>query len=152
MWLEIEASSNSPGVTSSIAENLRVRELARSRDIPADEEPVRTLRIKRPPRRWVYTALADRRGRRPSGLYESAQSVRARSNRVSILREAAEDELERVRDACRGLGVDDEMTELIVAAHRHDPTLLDVVLVGGGDVRDYVQNKLAVWKAILDEG
>ncbi len=126
--------------------------MTRSRDVPAYEEPVRTLRIKRPPRRWAHTTLTDCPDRRPSGLYEWTQVARARRYRVLIIREAAEDELERVRDACRGLGVDDELTELVLAAYRHDRTLLDVVLADGGDLRDYVQDEVAIWKAIFDEG
>lgn len=152
MWLEIEAFSNSSEVTSSIAENLGVQELTRSRDVPADEEPVRTLRIKRPPRRWARTAVADCGDRRLSGFYESAQGAWPRRIRVPVIREAAEDELERNREACRGLDLDDEMTELVLAAHRYDRSLLDMVLAGGGDLLDYVQNKLAIWNAIFDEG
>jgi hypothetical protein len=151
MWLEIEMFSNSPEVTSSIADNLGVQELTRSRDVPANEEPVRTLRIKRPPRRWTQRALADCPDWGLHGPCESAQGARARRIRVSIPREVAEDELEQVRNVCRSLGVDDEMTELVLAAHRYDRTLLDVVQAGGGDLRDYVQSKLAIWKAVFDE-
>ncbi len=49
------------------------------------------------------------------------------------------------------LGADEEMTELVLASHRHDRTLLDVMMAKGDDLRDYVQHKLAVWEAIFDE-
>ena len=48
------------------------------------------------------------------------------------------------------LGADDEMTELVLASHRHDRTLLDVMLGNGDDLRDYVQYKLAIWEAIFN--
>jgi hypothetical protein len=63
----------------------------------------------------------------------------------------AKDELERVRKSCEDLGADEEMTELVLASHRHDRTLLDAVVSDGGGVRDYVQRKLAIWEAIFDE-
>ena len=43
------------------------------------------------------------------------------------------------------------MTELVLASHRHDRTLLDVMVADGDDLRDYVQYKLAIWEAIFNE-
>ena len=64
---------------------------------------------------------------------------------------AIKGELKRIRRACVELGADQEMTELVLASHRHDRTLLDVMTANGNDLRDYVQHKLAVWEAIFDE-
>ncbi len=63
--------------------------------------------------------------------------------------DATGDELERVRGACVELGADEEMTELVLAAHRHDRTLLDVMVANGDDLRDYVRFKVAMWEAIF---
>ena len=52
--------------------------------------------------------------------------------------------LKRIRRACVDLGADEEMTELVLASHRHDRTLLDVMVANGDDLRDYVQYKLAI--------
>ena len=60
-------------------------------------------------------------------------------------------EFERVRRACVDLGADEEMTELVLASHCHDRTLLDVMTAAGDDLRDYVQHKLAIWEAIFNE-
>ena len=65
--------------------------------------------------------------------------------------DATGDEFERVRRACVDLGADEEMTELVLASHRHDRTLLDVMVANGDDLRDYVQHKLAIWEAIFNE-
>jgi hypothetical protein len=65
--------------------------------------------------------------------------------------DATGDELERVRMACVDLGADEEMTGLVLASHRHDRTRLDVMVARGGDLRGYVQSKLAIWEAIFDE-
>ena len=65
--------------------------------------------------------------------------------------DATGDELERVRRACVDLGADEEMTELVLASHRHDRTLLDVMVADGDDLRDYVRYKLAIWEAIFNE-
>ena len=65
--------------------------------------------------------------------------------------DATGDELERIRRACVELGADEEMTELVLASHRHDRTLLDVMLANGDDLRDYVRYKLAIWEAIFNE-
>jgi hypothetical protein len=64
---------------------------------------------------------------------------------------ATDDELERVRKTCVDLGADEEMTELVLASHRRDRTLLEVMVADGDDLRDYVQYKLGVWEAIFDE-
>lgn len=61
------------------------------------------------------------------------------------------DELERVRRACVELGADNEMTELVLASHCHDRTLLDVMMADGADLREYARYKLAIWEAILNE-
>ena len=50
-----------------------------------------------------------------------------------------------------GPGADLEMTELVLASHRHDRTLLDVMVADGQDLRDYVQRKLATWEGIFNE-
>jgi hypothetical protein len=62
-----------------------------------------------------------------------------------------EDELERVRSTCEELGADQEMTELVLASHRHNPAPLAAVVSAGGGVRDYVEQKLAIWEAIFAE-
>ena len=49
------------------------------------------------------------------------------------------------------LGADQEMTELVLASHRHDRTLLAVMVANGDDLRGYVQYKLAIWEAIFNE-
>jgi hypothetical protein len=43
------------------------------------------------------------------------------------------------------------MTELVLASHAHDRTLLDVMLANGDSLRDYVQCKLTVWERIFNE-
>jgi hypothetical protein len=64
---------------------------------------------------------------------------------------ATGDELERIRRACEELGTDEEMTELVLAALRHDRTLLDVMVANGEGVRDYVRKRVAMWEAIFNE-
>ncbi len=64
---------------------------------------------------------------------------------------ATRDEFGRIRRACVDLGADQELTELVLASHRHDRTLLDVMVANGDDLRDYVQYKLAIWEAIFNE-
>ena len=64
---------------------------------------------------------------------------------------ATRDELERVRGACVELGVDEEMTELVLASHGRDRTLLDVMVANGDDLSDYVRYKVAMWEAIFNE-
>jgi hypothetical protein len=61
------------------------------------------------------------------------------------------DELAQIRRACVDLGADQEMTELVLASHLHDPSLLDVMVANGDDLRGYVQRKLATWEAIFSE-
>jgi len=63
--------------------------------------------------------------------------------------DATEHELAQIRATCGELGADEEMTELVLASHRHDRALLDVLLGEGGDLRNYVQHKLAIWEAIF---
>jgi hypothetical protein len=64
---------------------------------------------------------------------------------------ARNDELERIRGACSDLGADLEMTELVLASHSHDRTLLDAMLANGDSLRDYVQCKLAIWEGIFND-
>ena len=61
------------------------------------------------------------------------------------------DEFERIRRACVDLGADEEMTKLVLASHCQNRTLLDDMVANGDDLRDYVQHKLAIWEAILNE-
>lgn len=61
-----------------------------------------------------------------------------------------EDEPARIRGTCEELGADEEMTELVLASHRHDRAPLDAILSEGGDVGDYVRGKLAIQEAIFD--
>ena len=42
------------------------------------------------------------------------------------------------------------MTDLVLASHRHDRTLIDVMLSDGSDLRDYVRHRLAIWDAIFN--
>jgi hypothetical protein len=70
--------------------------------------------------------------------------------RILTIGGATEAELARIRGICGELGADAEMTVLVLASHRHDRGLLDVMLSEGGDLRDYVRRKLAIWEAILD--
>ncbi len=77
-------------------------------------------------------------------------------SKQSMLRHSGEsrtrrDEFVRIRGACVDLGADEEMTELVLASHRHDRTLLDDMMANGDEVRDYVHHKLAIWEAILNE-
>ena len=64
---------------------------------------------------------------------------------------AIKGELKRIRRACVELGADQEMTELVLASHRHDRTLLAVMVANGDDLRGFVQYKLAIWEAIFNE-
>ena len=64
---------------------------------------------------------------------------------------AVKHELKQIRRACLELGADQEMTELVLASHRRDRTILDVMEANGDDLRDYVQYKLAIWEAIFNE-
>ncbi len=63
----------------------------------------------------------------------------------------AAQEIRRIRQACKDLGADEEMTALVVAAHRYDRSLLDVMVAGGGDLLGYVRHRLAIWEAILTD-
>jgi hypothetical protein len=60
-------------------------------------------------------------------------------------------ELGRIRQACEDLGADQEMTTLVLASHRRDRSLLDVMVADGGDLVGYVRHKIAVWEAILTD-
>jgi hypothetical protein len=64
---------------------------------------------------------------------------------------ATPDEHERVRDACANLNADSEITELVLASHQRDRTKLEAMLNTGKTLDDYVQHKLAIWEAILNE-
>ena len=77
-------------------------------------------------------------------------------SKQSMIRQSDEsctrrDEFERIRRACVDLGADEEMTELVLASHCQNRTLLDDMVANGDDLRDYVQYKLAIWEAILNE-
>ncbi len=61
------------------------------------------------------------------------------------------DEFAQIRRACVDMGADREMTELVLASHAHDRSLLDVMVANGDDLRGYVQHKLAIWEAIFKE-
>jgi hypothetical protein len=62
---------------------------------------------------------------------------------------ASDDEIAGIRGMCGELGCDEEMTDLVVASHRHDRAVLDVMLGEGGDLGDYVRHRLAIWEAIF---
>jgi hypothetical protein len=99
----------------------------------------------------VDPALDDRAGQRPSLAVERASIGPFSGIEPMSTDDAMGDELERVRAACVDLGADEEMTALVLASHRHDRTLLDVMAVSGEGLRDYARHKLAIWEAILDE-
>jgi hypothetical protein len=61
------------------------------------------------------------------------------------------DEFQRIRQACLDLGADEEMTALVLASHRYNRALLDVMVANGRDLLDYVRHKLAVWESIFAE-
>ncbi len=58
-------------------------------------------------------------------------------------------EIRRIRKACEALGCDEEMTALVLASHRHDRSLRDIMAADGGDPVGYVRRKIAIWEAIL---
>ncbi len=58
-------------------------------------------------------------------------------------------EIRRIRKACEALECDEEMTALVLASHRHDRSLLDIMVADGGDLVGYVRHKIAIWEAIL---
>ncbi len=58
-------------------------------------------------------------------------------------------ELRRLRDACNDLGVDEEMTDLVIASHRHDRSALDRFLSDGRGVHGYVGHMIGKWETIL---
>jgi hypothetical protein len=70
---------------------------------------------------------------------------------MNTFEDEMEDELERVRRTCEDLGADQEMTELVLASHCHNPAPLGAAVSAGGGVRDYVEGKLAIWEAIFRE-
>ncbi len=85
---------------------------------------------------------------------QSSPHASARSNQPAARQSAGastgRDESERIRRACVDLGADEEMTELVLASHCQDRTLLDAMVANGDDLRDYVQHKLAIWEAIFN--
>ncbi len=99
----------------------------------------------------VGQAFNDRPGQRPSVPLERARVSHFSGIQAMNTDDATEDELERVRRACVDLGADEEMTELVLASHRHDRTLLDVMVAAGDSLRDYARYKLALWEAIFNE-
>jgi hypothetical protein len=64
--------------------------------------------------------------------------------------DATEDELARIRGTCGELGADEEMTDLVLASHRHDRAGLDVLPGKDSDLRDDVRHELAIWEAVLN--
>jgi hypothetical protein len=64
---------------------------------------------------------------------------------------ATPDELERIHEACANVNADAEITELVLASHRRDRAKLEAMLNAGKTVDEYVQHKLAIWEAILNE-
>ena len=99
----------------------------------------------------VGQALNDRSGQRPSAPVERERVSHFSGLQAMTTDDATGGELERVRRACVDLGADEEMTELVLASHCHDRTLLDVMTAAGDDLRDYVRHKLAIWEAIFNE-
>ena len=63
--------------------------------------------------------------------------------------DVAAKEIRQIRLACKALGADEEMTDLVVASHIHDRSALDVMVAEGDDLLGYVRYKLGVWKAIF---
>ncbi len=88
----------------------------------------------------VARSLAHSSGRSKQSMTRQSEESRARK-----------DEFAQIRRTCVDLGADQEMTELVLASHLHDPTLLDVMVANGDDLRGYVQHKLAIWEAIFKE-
>jgi hypothetical protein len=78
-----------------------------------------------------------------SSLY-SAGWLKPRILREPEKSSTRNDELELIRRARVHLGADLEMTELVLASHSHDRTLLDVMLANADSLRDYMQCKLAI--------
>ena len=60
-------------------------------------------------------------------------------------------EIRRIRQACKDLGADEEMTALVLASHRYDRSQWDVMVAAGGDLLEYVRHKLAIWEAIFTD-
>jgi hypothetical protein len=60
-------------------------------------------------------------------------------------------ELKTIREVCENLGVDEDMTSLVLGSHRYNRGPLDNVLTDGGELIDYVLKKMAIWKAIFNE-
>ena len=90
-------------------------------------------------------------GQWPSIPLEQARVSDFSGIQAMITDGATGDESERLRKACVELGADEEMTDLVLASHRHDRTLLHVMVADSDDLREYVRCKLAIWEAILNE-
>jgi hypothetical protein len=54
----------------------------------------------------------------------------------------------KVEDACRGLGLDDSMTEKVIQSYRFSPSLLHTILEHDGDHATYVRVKLEIMKRL----
>ncbi len=63
---------------------------------------------------------------------------------------ATEGEVGQIQAICAELGVDGEMTALVMGSHRRDRALPGPMLLDGEDLRDYVRRKLTTWEAILE--
>ena len=59
-------------------------------------------------------------------------------------------EVERIREACAELGIDEEMTALILGSHRRDQALTAPTVDEVEDICGYVRRKLAIWEGIFD--
>jgi hypothetical protein len=58
-------------------------------------------------------------------------------------------EEDMIVEACRSLRLDEESTAYVLAKHRRTPDLLDLVLVHGGDVWDYIRMRLETRRSLL---
>ncbi len=85
----------------------------------------------------------------PRSLPHSSGRSMQSMTRQSDESRARRDEFAQIRRACVDLGADQEMTELVLASHLHDRSLLDVMAANGDDLRSYVRHKLAIWDAIF---
>ncbi len=96
-------------------------------------------------------ALKAHPGQRSSLPLERARASHFSGIQAMDTDDAMGDELDEFRRACVELGADEEMTELVLASHCHDRTLLDSMTAAGNDLRDYARYKLAIWEAIFNE-
>src|SRR5689334_17309998 len=102
--------------------------MADSRDVPEELGLTHPIRIWRPSRRRTREASDGRPGRRPQGSPGRRRADPAPGIPGMTPDDDEGDELERVRKACEDSGADEEMTDLVLASHRHDRPPLDVVV------------------------